>query len=239
MSNRGSFTSLFTGRKNTKKEREVTQEEKVLQVKDEQANTKKKEKSRKADFQKKQEAARIIQRAWRRHRVTRHKRQDKIYAESATKAVRLRRLQATQAEWERQIAALTIQLHWRKFYRRKLLKSLHPNRRQLQMWDPEIVALKQQALISQIYSEQLMIPFWHPVLKPAVRPFWFHLIPSPAAVSYNFALDQYHPFKSWQGMRPHSWAAPMDDSLPLENQVASAKTERSQPSQFSYNLRKA
>ncbi|KAK7501505.1 hypothetical protein BaRGS_00007309 [Batillaria attramentaria] len=231
-SKRGSFTSLF-GKKNVKKDKEPTKEEKILQEKVEKENVKKSEKSRKADIQRKQEAARTIQRAWR------SKRQEKIFADSPQKAVRLRRLQATQAEWERQIAALTIQLYWRKFYRRKLLKSLHPNRRQLQMWDPDIVALKQQALISQIYSEQLMVPFWHPRLKPAVRPFWFHLIPSPAAVSYNFAVDQYHPFKSWQGMRPHSWAAPMDDTDILEYQVPSARPDRSQPSQFSYNLRKA
>lgn len=222
-----------------KKEKEPSVEEKVLQAKQEKAAVKKNEKGRKAEYQKNQEAAIIIQRAWRKHRRTRRYRQDKIFTESAQKAVRLRRLQATHAEWERQIAALTIQLYWRKFYRRKLLKSIHPNRRQLQMWDPEIVALKQQALIYQIYSEQLMVPFWHPVLKPAVRPFWFHLIPSPAAVSYNFAVDQYHPFKSWQGMRPHSWAAPMDDSLPLEYQAPATRPDRSQPVQFSYNLRRA
>nr|KAG5709865.1 hypothetical protein BaRGS_032689 [Batillaria attramentaria] len=85
-----------------KKDKEPTKEEKILQEKVEKENVKKSEKSRKADIQRKQEAARTIQRAWRR---------------------------------------------------RKLLKSLHPNRRQLQMWDPDIVALKQQALISQIYSE--------------------------------------------------------------------------------------
>ena len=35
------------------------------------------------------------------------------------------------------------------------------------------------------------------------------------AVSYNFAVDQYHPYKSWQGMRPHSWTGPVDESFPL------------------------
>jgi hypothetical protein len=37
--------------------------------------------------------------------------------DSVQKSIRMRRLQASQAEWEREIAALTIQLAWRKFYR--------------------------------------------------------------------------------------------------------------------------
>ena len=38
-------------------------------------------------------------------------------------------------------------------FRRKLLKSLTPkNRRILHMWDPEVIALKQQVLIDQVYG---------------------------------------------------------------------------------------
>ena len=50
----------------TRKEREPTAEEKVLQAKADQGNVKKEEKKRIADFKSKQEAARVIQRAWRK-----------------------------------------------------------------------------------------------------------------------------------------------------------------------------
>ena len=44
--------------------------------------------------------------------------------------------------------------------RRKLLKCLNPNRRQLRMWDPDVVALKQQELIAQIYGELWLLIAW-------------------------------------------------------------------------------
>ena len=54
---------------------------------------------------------------------------------------------------------LSYLIKWTVCLRRKLLKSLHPNRRQLRMWDPDIVALKQQALIAEVYSESQFLPF--------------------------------------------------------------------------------
>ena len=39
------------------------------------------------------------------------------------------------------------------FCRRKLLRSLTPNRRQLHLWDPEVIAMKQKALVKQIYGK--------------------------------------------------------------------------------------
>jgi len=38
-------------------------------------------------------------------------------------------------------------------FRRKLLHSLSPNKRQLRMWDPELIAMKQRALVSQVYGK--------------------------------------------------------------------------------------
>lgn len=37
--------------------------------------------------------------------------------------------------------------------RKKLLRQIHPNKRQLQMWDPDVIAAKQRALVNQIYSK--------------------------------------------------------------------------------------
>ncbi|GFR70404.1 inversin-like [Elysia marginata] len=155
------------------------------------------ERKRKEEFQRKMEAATVIQRSWRRW-----KRHRDMLMDCSKMSVHKKRLRATQEEWERQIAALTIQLAWRKFFRRKLLRALHPNRRQLLMWDPEIVALKQQALVHYIYNEHIEAPFWHPTLRPAIRPLWTRFIPSAAAVSYNFAVDQYYPWMARAGAIP-------------------------------------
>lgn len=161
------------------------------------------EKKRKEEFQRKIDAATVIQRSWRRHyRTKSSKRQREILLDHTKQSVHKKRLRATQEEWERQIAALTIQLAWRKFFRRKLLRALHPNRRQLLMWDPEIIALKQQALVHYIYNEHIEAPFWHPTLRPAIRPLWTRFIPSAAAVSYNFAVDQYYPWVARAGAIP-------------------------------------
>ncbi|KAK3756742.1 hypothetical protein RRG08_018466 [Elysia crispata] len=161
------------------------------------------ERKRREEFQRKTEAATVIQRTWRRHnRIKSSKRTRDLLLDCSKMSVHKKRLRATQEEWERQIAALTIQLAWRKFFRRKLLRALHPNRRQLLMWDPEIVALKQQALVHYIYNEHIEAPFWHPTLRPAIRPLWTRFIPSAAAVSYNFAVDQYYPWVARAGAIP-------------------------------------
>ncbi|KAL8597661.1 hypothetical protein ACOMHN_031596 [Nucella lapillus] len=237
-----SIAGFFSGKSETKEKR-LSATGQVLLTKADRAQVKRGEKERRADFQRKQQAASTIQRAWRKYK---RKKKGKPSQQrgggqpSQASTSRLLRLRAAQLEWE--IAALTIQLAWRKFFRRKLLRSLNPNRRLLQMWDPDVVALKQQALIAEIYSEQLMVPFWHPTLKPCVRPFWFHLFPSPAAVSFNFAVDQYHPLRSWQGMRPHSWTGPVNHTSPSDcvphAPPSSFRPKRSQNAQFSYNLRK-
>ena len=54
--------------------------------------------------------------------------------------------------WERQIAACTIQLAWRRYYRRKLLKALGGNKRLIHTYDPEIMALRQHLTLHKIYG---------------------------------------------------------------------------------------
>ncbi|KAK6166345.1 hypothetical protein SNE40_023064 [Patella caerulea] len=173
------------GKSGKKEQNEVRD---ILSGKKETQKIKIAEKNRRKDFHRKQKAASIIQRSWRRY-----KRQKFEMLSAVKKSVILKRSQNTEEEWEEQIAALTIQLAWRKYYRRKLLKALQPNRKLLRSWDPDVIAAKQQALVHQIYYRQHEAPFWHPILKKAIRPLWSSCIPSPAAVSYNFAVDQYHP----------------------------------------------
>lgn len=99
---------------------------------------------------------------------------------TAKQAVHKMRLREGTEAFNKQIAALTIQLAWRKYIRRKLLQSLNPNKRQLRMWDPELIAMKQRALVSQVYGEQIEAPFWHPNMFRPHRPYWAKLAPSSA-----------------------------------------------------------
>lgn len=40
-------------------------------------------------------------------------------------------------------------------------------------------------------GEELYAPHWHPVLTAPIRPYWARYLPSSAALSFNFAIDQY------------------------------------------------
>ena len=72
---------------------------------------------------------------------------------NARDAIKLKRLDAGEMEWKKQIAACTIQLAWRKYYRRKLLSSLsNTNNHVMHMWDSEMLAARQRTLVEQIYS---------------------------------------------------------------------------------------
>ncbi|KAL4217520.1 hypothetical protein ACF0H5_023969 [Mactra antiquata] len=151
------------------------EEEIVLQKQKQAKNVKKAETSRLHDFRRKQYAAMRIQKAWRNHKM-----RSFAILLTAKQAVHKMRLRQGAEEFHKQIAALTIQLAWRKYIRKKLLQSLHPNKRQLRMWDPELIALKQRALVSQIYGEHIEAPFWHPNMLRPQRPYWARLAPSSA-----------------------------------------------------------
>ena len=73
---------------------------------------------------------------------------------NARDAIKLKRLDAGELEWRKQIAACTIQLAWRKYFRRKLLRALNKtNNAVMHMWDPEMLAFRQRSLVEQIYSK--------------------------------------------------------------------------------------
>ncbi|XP_072033819.1 uncharacterized protein [Amphiura filiformis] len=143
------------------------------------------ERKRLAQMRQKNDAAIVIQRNWRNFKVR------NIGIVKAL--VRYHnRLPEDTSTWERQIAACTIQLAWRRYYRRKLLKILGPNKRYLHSWQPEFVALKQHVLLHAIYNQKPLVTEWHPTPpKRYPRPNYLQYIPSPAALSYNFAVDQY------------------------------------------------
>ncbi|XP_052812830.1 inversin-like isoform X2 [Mya arenaria] len=182
-------------RKSRKEARE--EEEHVLRKRKQTQVVKQTENTRLHDFRRKQYAAMRIQKAWRNHKM-----RSFAILLTAKQAVKKMRLKQGAEEFHKQIAAVTIQLAWRKYIRRKLLQSLSPNKRQLRMWDPELVAMKQRALVSQIYGEQIDAPFWHPNMYRPQRPYWTKLAPSSAALSYNFAIDQYHPLVAKKGCLP-------------------------------------
>ncbi|KAF6018661.1 INVS [Bugula neritina] len=59
------------------------------------------------------------------------------------------------------------------------------------MWDAEMLAMKQKYNLHRIYGEQLYAPHWHPSSSSIERPEWLSSHPSPAALSFNFAINQY------------------------------------------------
>lgn len=118
------------------------------------------------------------------------------------------------------------------------------------MWDPEIIAMKQRALMSQVYGENISVPFWHPNQKKKARPYWTKWVPSAAALSYNFAVDRYHPLVAKKGYIPtpfvddeafprnFNWR-PIDDDEFVSN-LKHMKVIRDSPGnksrQYSYHL---
>ncbi|XP_064646687.1 inversin-like [Lineus longissimus] len=235
-----------------KRNKELTEEEKILIKRQEKKEIVDAERMRQAEFRRKWKAAVVIQRCWRYYLYFK-----KGLMKKAADNIRTKRLAAGEEEWYRQIAALTIQLAWRKYYRRKLMRSLTPRSRHIMhMWDPEVIATKQRAMLRDIYCEELQVPVWHPKLHPPVRPSWFKYIPSPAALSFNFAVDQYHPLVARRGssrltymndnstrVRPFSmkresegWCHVTDEaSKELHGVKLSDKADRSKT--WSYNMR--
>lgn len=86
--------------------------------------------------------------------LRRYKFKTKGILKNARDAVRLKRLDAGELEWKRQIAACTIQLAWRKFARRKLLDKLkRTGSRVIHSWDNDMLSLKQNYVLQNIYCE--------------------------------------------------------------------------------------
>ncbi|XP_070570393.1 inversin-like [Ptychodera flava] len=153
-----------------------------------------KERHRIAGWRHINESAAKIQRAWKSYLYRRQG-----MSKTADEVARNYRRLKGEEEYRRQVAACVIQLAWRKYYHKKLLKSLGRNKKILHTWSPSVLAAKQRSLVEQIYSEVLIAPEWYPDLPRAIRPDYMKYIPSPAALSYNFAVDQYHPMIARRG----------------------------------------
>ncbi|XP_065888702.1 inversin-like [Dysidea avara] len=148
-----------------------------------------KERDRLALHRKATHAALVIQLAWRKY--VRMKKLKEIAKAEMTQTYSLER---GSMEWKRELAALIIQLAWRQYKRRKLLKQSMKRRRILHEWSPSVLAAKQRALVDKVYGQELKAFHYEPPQpKPMVRPAYMKFVPSPAALSYNFAIDQYHP----------------------------------------------
>ncbi|XP_033107869.1 inversin-like isoform X2 [Anneissia japonica] len=140
-------------------------------------------------WRKQNNAAKSIQRAWRRHIHN-----NKVSVVHVAKTENRRRLGHGEDAWERQVAACTIQLAWRRYFRKKLLKELGGQRRMMHTWDPEVLAVRQTIALQKIYTQPMDAYEWNPgPRKKPVRPNYMKYIPSPAALSFNFAVDQYQP----------------------------------------------
>ena len=139
-------------------------------------------------FNKKTEAVLLLQLYWRRY--SRRKQLNKIKSIETLKIRTDKNLNYIQRQ--RELAALLIQLAWRQYLRRKLLISKVVKRRKLFHWSPGCLAIRQRLLIEQLYSQQFHTFHYTPTVStPVDRPSFIRYIPSPAALSFNFAFDQY------------------------------------------------
>ncbi|XP_071941669.1 inversin-like isoform X2 [Antedon mediterranea] len=149
-----------------------------------------KERKRLMYWRKRNAAAQTIQRVWRRH-VQGNKR----LIVAIEEAVERRKLGREEDTWERQVAACTIQLAWRSYFRKKILKELGGQRRVIHTWDPEVLAMRQAIAMQKIYTQPMAAAEWKPgPRRKTVRPNYMKYVPSPAALSFNFAVDQYQPY---------------------------------------------
>jgi hypothetical protein len=85
-----------------------------------------------------------------------------------------------------QIAALTIQLAWRRYVRRLAVRARA--HRGLALLLARRARRRQQQ--QQAYKPMTMVEQWRPVLAPVMRPAEF-VMPTPAITSFNMAFDTY------------------------------------------------
>ena len=141
-----------------------------------------------ARFHKKTEAALVLQLYWRRYLRNKHLGNIYIFEESTKKRKKVFEFM----HYRKELAALTIQLAWRQFLRRKLLLSKTNKRKKLYQWSPNCLAIRQRLLIEQLYSQHFQPFLYTPALNSHIyRPSFLKFVPSPAALSFNFAVNQY------------------------------------------------
>jgi len=114
-------------------------------------------------------------------------------------------VQNEQEELNREVAALTIQLAWRKHVRLKVEKnstrSKHTKPKKPLQSTPASCRPKQNGI--HIYGRSIekgpSIGYANSRSASKRRPAYMKYEPSPAAMSYNMAIDLYHPMGSRQG----------------------------------------
>jgi len=219
-----------------KKKDELTEEERILKDAKQKQAIVSSERSRLTYHRRRHNAALCIQKAWKMFKF-----RTQGLMKNARDAIKLKRLDAGELEWKKQIAACTIQLAWRKYFRRKLLRALNKtNNAVMHMWDPEMLAFRQRSLVEHIYSEELYAPHWHPVLTAPIRPYWARYLPSSAALSFNFAIDQYTQPREIFWDRQQQGHHDMDElDMEIDGDLARLRmTERAggSPTHYSYNM---
>ena len=146
------------------------------------------DKQRQLLFTKKTEAVLILQLHWRRY--SRRKQYNMLKSIETMNSRKDKNVSYLQRRME--LAALLIQLAWRQYLRRKLLSSKVVKRKKLFNWSPGCLAIRQRLLIEQLYSQQFQTFRYTPTISTSLhRPLFVKYIPSPAALSFNFAFDQY------------------------------------------------
>lgn len=178
------------------------------------------------NLEKRDHAARCIQRYWIRHRIEQiRKRQEKVreYLHAVTviqhgwrkyldrtngrrrnkenfslvAEMRDMRKFGSAKHREREIAALTIQLAFRRFLRRKYQNMPPPSyMNDKEPWSPSELAKLQRERVEKIYgTPHTLVEQYEPNLKNAlfIRPTFQALHESAAVKSFNFAFREYHP----------------------------------------------
>eukprot|EP00048_Salpingoeca_helianthica_P016841 m.234458 g.234458 ORF g.234458 m.234458 type:complete len:966 (+) comp19622_c0_seq1:1356-4253(+) len=173
------------------------------------------EKARLAGIRRMMEAAMIIQLAWRRYQV--RKQEAIARAEEAAAAVAATLIQAHELppvrpldlannseylsseakdSWRHQIAALTIQLAWRQYRRRKLARQKYEREKRQQSmqtpWAPSVMAQRQRERVHEIYGRSKRVgPVRVPQPPPMARPAYMRFMVPAGVASFNFALGSY------------------------------------------------
>jgi inversin len=144
-----------------------------------------KDKQRMTLHRKKTHAALVIQYCWRRYKRRKYYREIEEIKRKARQQLGL-------DHWRCEIAALVIQLAWRQYQRRKLLHQTMRRRRMIHQWTPSVMAAKQRMLVERVYGQEMKtVDYQPPKPRPMVRPAYLGMVDSPAAVSFNFAIQQY------------------------------------------------
>ncbi|XP_067936674.1 uncharacterized protein [Watersipora subatra] len=230
--------TAFQKRKRRKRKEDLSPEEVILKECRERQLFVAAERERIAHFDHYHKAALVIQKAWKMFKF-----KTKGILKNARDAVRRKRLDAGELEWKQQIAACTIQLAWRKYARRQLLARIkRTGSLAVHVWDPSMLSMKQKQLMQQIYGEYMYAPSWHPTLAAPSRPHWLCQQPSPAALSFNYAIDQYsQPLTYFSNCYPleerrYSQLEELDKQIQGDLAQLQVNHDGKQPMYYSYNL---